>query len=73
MGGLAWQTERDTSARVSRSAAQFNSLKVSEYMTSPALSIGPDATIEEAIEMLVQKGVSGLPVTDATGKVLGVS
>jgi CBS domain-containing protein len=44
----------------------------SEFMTSPVKTIGPDATIEEAIELLLSLHVSGLPVTDADGRLVGL-
>ncbi|MCI4680870.1 CBS domain-containing protein [Rhodoblastus acidophilus] len=47
-------------------------MQASEIMTSPVKTIGPDATIEEAIEMLLSLHVSGLPVADADGRLLGV-
>lgn len=54
-------------------AETYSQMKVSEFMTAPALSFGPDVSVENAIELLVNKGISGLPVTDQeTGKVLGV-
>jgi CBS domain-containing protein len=44
----------------------------SEIMTSPVKTIGPDATIEEAIGLLLSLHVSGLPVTDADGRLVGL-
>ncbi|HUO54883.1 MAG TPA: CBS domain-containing protein [Rhodoblastus sp.] len=44
----------------------------SDIMTSPARTIGPDATIEEAIALMLSLHVSGLPVADADGRLLGV-
>lgn len=51
----------------------YSDMKVSQFMTSPCVSIAPDCSVEEAIKLLVDKGISGVPVTDpATKKVLGV-
>jgi CBS-domain-containing membrane protein len=44
----------------------------SEIMTSPVKSIGPEATIEEAIALLLSLHIAGLPVTDADGRLLGL-
>ena len=44
----------------------------SEIMTSPVKTIGPDATIEEAIALLLSARVSGLPVADADGRLIGL-
>eukprot|EP00959_Pyramimonas_sp_CCMP1952_P253587 5298249-Pyramimonas_sp.AAC.3 len=50
----------------------YKTLKVEDFMTSPALSLRPDTKVETAIELLVTKGISGVPVTDDDGTVLGV-
>jgi CBS domain-containing protein len=44
----------------------------SDIMTSPVKTIGPEATIEEAIALLLETRVSGLPVADADGKLVGL-
>jgi CBS domain-containing protein len=45
---------------------------VQDVMTQPAISVAPDATIREVARALVDRGVSGLPVVDAGGRVVGV-
>jgi CBS-domain-containing membrane protein len=44
----------------------------SEIMSSPVKTIGPDATIQEAIALLLEARVTGLPVTDADGRLIGL-
>ncbi|MGO8740321.1 CBS domain-containing protein [Rhodoblastus sp.] len=44
----------------------------SEIMVSPVKSIGPEATIEEAVELLLSMHVSGAPVVDGDGRLIGV-
>ncbi|WP_294534485.1 CBS domain-containing protein [uncultured Rhodoblastus sp.] len=44
----------------------------SEIMTREVKTIGPDATIDEAIAILLAARVSGMPVVDATGRLVGV-
>jgi CBS domain-containing protein len=44
----------------------------SDIMTAPVKSIGPDATISEAIALLLSERVSGLPVTDEHGRLVGI-
>lgn len=44
----------------------------SDIMTSPVKTVAPDATIEEAIALLLSLHVSGLPVADADGSLVGV-
>src|SRR5436190_20125975 len=41
-------------------------------MTTDVVMVRPDASIEEAIEMLLSQGISGLPVTDEDGRLVGV-
>jgi len=39
-------------------------IKVSEVMTSPVVTISPDATVDQAIKTMLSHGISGLPVLD---------
>jgi CBS domain-containing protein len=43
-----------------------------ELMTSPAVTIGPDATIAEAAKLLHRQRVKRLPVVDPAGPLLGI-
>lgn len=47
-------------------------MRVSELMTAQVLTIGPEAPIKDVAKILVANGISGLPVCDIEGKVLGV-
>jgi len=47
-------------------------LKAKDVMTKEVVTITPDATLAEAIELLVAKGVSGLPVLNSDKKVVGI-
>jgi CBS-domain-containing membrane protein len=44
----------------------------SDIMTRHIVSIGRDAPIREAIRLMLDNHVSGLPVVDAAGKVVGI-
>ena len=44
----------------------------SDIMTTAVKTVGPDATIDEAIGILLSARVSGLPVTDEGGRLVGV-
>lgn len=46
--------------------------EVKEIMTHRVLTVGPDAPIREAVKLLLDHGVSGLPVVDEDRKLLGV-
>jgi CBS-domain-containing membrane protein len=43
-----------------------------ELMTSPAITIGPDAQVEEAARIMYDKRVKRLPVVNAAGRLLGI-
>jgi len=45
---------------------------VREIMTSPAYSVHEDASLEEALELLATARVTGLPVVDGGGHVIGI-
>jgi CBS domain-containing protein len=44
---------------------------VSEVMTSPVLSVHPDTPLQEAVTLLSSHHISGLPVVDADGTLVG--
>ncbi len=39
-------------------------IRVSEVMTSPVVTISPDATVDQALHTMLSHGISGLPVLD---------
>ncbi len=45
---------------------------VREIMTSPAYSVLEDASLEEALKLMATARVTGLPVVDADGRVVGI-
>jgi CBS domain-containing protein len=47
-------------------------MKVTDVMTRDVVSIGPDASILEAVRLMLQHKISGLPVIDASGNLQGV-
>jgi CBS domain-containing protein len=47
-------------------------MKSAEIMTRNALSIDPDASVREAIRLMLEHRVSGLPVVGADGKLVGI-
>ena len=47
-------------------------MRVRELMTEKVLTIGPEAPIKDVAKILVENRVSGLPVCDISGRVLGV-
>lgn len=47
-------------------------MKAADLMTSFVVTVRPDATIEYAAQLMLQHRISGLPVTDSDGAVLGI-
>jgi CBS domain-containing protein len=47
-------------------------VKVKDIMTSPVISIGPDATIMQAVQIMLQRRISGLPVISQDGHLVGI-
>ena len=41
-------------------------------MSTPVVSVTPGAIVEEALELMVKHRVSGLPVIDRTGRLVGI-
>jgi CBS domain-containing protein len=46
-------------------------MRAHQIMTRPVITVTPEATIVDAANTMLQKHVSGLPVVDATGKLVG--
>lgn len=47
-------------------------LNAGSIMTTHLVSVRPDASVEAAIQVLLDQGVSGLPVCDDDGRLVGV-
>ena len=47
-------------------------MKAKDIMTSPVVSIELDATIMRAAQIMLQKRISGLPVVDKDGRLVGI-
>jgi len=43
-----------------------------DIMTTEVITISPEADISEAVKILLDKGVNGLPVVDSTGQLVGI-
>ena len=50
----------------------ISTIKVNDIMSSNPISVPPDFTIEETAELLLANKISGVPVVDKDGKVVGV-
>src|SRR5450631_1043771 len=47
-------------------------MRAHQIMTRPVISVTPETTIVDAANTMLQKHVSGLPVVDAAGKLIGI-
>jgi len=47
-------------------------MKLKDLMTHDVITVGPDASLKEAARRMIEAGVSGLPVTDADGALVGI-
>lgn len=47
-------------------------MKAADIMTSPVHTVASDATVAEAVRLMLLKHISGLPVVDAAGKLVGM-
>ena len=43
----------------------------SDVMTRNVISVPPDATVAQAVELMLERGISGLFVVDASGTLAG--
>lgn len=57
-------TERDVLRRVVGAAVDPKTTRVSDVMTKNVITIGPDTTIEETMEIFTEKRCRHLPVID---------
>lgn len=47
-------------------------MKLEELMTTDVVTISPEATLKEAARRMIEAGVSGLPVTEDDGRLVGI-
>ncbi|MGL4884501.1 MAG: CBS domain-containing protein [Waterburya sp.] len=45
---------------------------VAEIMTADPITVSPETSLQEAIQILVEKKISGLPVVNSEGKLVGI-
>ena len=47
-------------------------LPVTAIMSSPAITLEPETTVEDAVAVLVERGIGGAPVVDTDGRLVGL-
>jgi len=50
----------------------LSTIKIKDIMTPKPISVPPDFTVEETAELLMTRKISGVPVVDPDGSVMGV-
>lgn len=64
-------TEKDLVLKVMALEKDPSKVKVFEIMSAPLITIDPDATLEEAVQLMVKNGIRRLPVVRA-GIIYGI-
>jgi acetoin utilization protein AcuB len=60
-----------TSLEVHELLYLISKIKVANIMSAPAISVPPDFTVEETAEVLIRHRISGVPVVDMDGAIVG--
>jgi len=47
-------------------------MRAHQIMTKPVITVSPETTIVEAANIMLQKHISGLPVVDTSGELVGI-
>ena len=50
----------------------LHSIKAKDYITPNLVTLSPDTSVMEAIRILLDKGISGAPVVDKMGRLVGL-
>lgn len=65
-------TDRDVCMAAYTQGRALHEIPVGEVMSKVLYTVGPDATLEDALEALQRHEVRRLPVTDSRGQLLGI-
>jgi len=65
-------TERDIVRLMGSSDMSLDNVPVGELMSSPLITINPNNSIKDAIEIMQQEDIRRLPVVDNKGKMVGI-
>ena len=64
-------TERDLVKKIVAKATDPQAVKVGEVMSSPLVTISPEASLRDAASLMLKSGVKRLPVT-SNGRLVGI-
>jgi CBS domain-containing protein len=65
-------SERDYARKIILRGLSSKTTKVSEIMTSPALTVNLDTTVDDAMRLMTEHRIRHLPVIDGDDKVAGL-
>lgn len=65
-------TDRDVVVRAVAEGRNPLTLKAKDCMTSPAISIGEDASLNECTDLMESKQIRRMPVVDRSGALVGI-
>ncbi|NQT19184.1 MAG: CBS domain-containing protein [Planctomycetes bacterium] len=60
------------SAQTTQVIGRWEGLTAGDIMTAPAVTVLPEATILEAVRLLLANSISGVPVVDSEGNLAGI-
>lgn len=65
-------TDRDICCRAVAEGADPAQVKVREVMSSPVLTVGPDASVDECCQLMDDNQIRRIPVVDDSGACCGI-
>lgn len=65
------KTEKNLTKKLTKEPI-FSVLKAKDFMTKNAVSINPEGTIKDALLLMKKHSLTGLPVIEKGGKVIGI-
>lgn len=69
---VSYLMNRLSKKKAAPEGTNLSSIKVSEIMASPCITLTPSATVEEAGHLLVEKNFNTLPVVDGSNTLVGI-
>ena len=69
---IAMITDRDITVRLVAGGRNPLELSAASCMSTPVITVRPDATLTEACRVMEQRKVRRLPVVDETGRCVGI-
>ena len=65
-------TDRDIATRIVAAGRNSAEARAVDCMTSPAVSVGPDTSLQDCCELMETHQIRRVPVVDAKGAVVGI-